>query len=84
VNSLHFLTCVGNVTVFADRIDGYSKITFPGTSSPRYGEFTVYMSNGNTFRVMGEEKNVVLEHEHLVDILTEQEDGDVHPMGQSG
>lgn len=84
----HFLTHVGSITVFADRIDGFSNMKIVmGCSSPRFAEFTVYLTNGTSFMVEGEEKIVAAEQAHLLEILDEQEsfgDDDDHPMGQSG
>lgn len=82
----HFLTHVGSITVFADRIDGFSDMKIVGSSSPRFAEFIVYLTNGTNFKVEGEEKTVAAEQGHLLEILDEQESfgDDDHPMGQSG
>jgi hypothetical protein len=82
----HFLVLVDGTTVFADRIDGFTKMKRLEGCSPPFAEFHVLLSNGETLRVHGEEKNVEKEQEHLLSILEEQQvlaDED-HPQGQSG
>jgi hypothetical protein len=83
--SKHYLITIGKRQVFADRIDGFSFMERQSGISPPHAEFTVFMSNGTSFKVEGEEPKVAKEHEHLADILLDQEqdDGD-HPQGQSG
>jgi len=82
----HYLTTIGKFQVFADRIDGFSFMERQSGISPPHAKFTVFMSNGTSFNVEGEESKVALEHEHLTDIMLDQEqdDGWDHPQGQSG
>lgn len=84
--SKHYLITIGKHCVFADRIDGYTTMERKMGISPPFAEFTVYMSNGTSFKVEGEEPKVESEHEHLTDIMLDQQDddGEVHPPGQSG